>query len=258
MPEIVLVIDNELGVPVKIKEAQIVGRNPMRSGDEEFTIGKSLDGLVINAAATPGESAKTIIRISKTTETEFEAFISLIPSNIRFDFEMQVGTGKPDLNQFVGKDNKVRISFQFRLPLIFELDQLVISDTLAFNLGLGVGKNKLLSGSLISTSLSSFPFELSFQTYFLDSLHTLVDSLITVREILQPAEIDANGRVTKPSLKVTAVGIDPQKIDNLRRARFAVPVFVSNTLGDEPVAILSTYTISLKLTSELNFQVNSN
>ncbi|MCZ6899755.1 MAG: hypothetical protein O7F74_05925, partial [Bacteroidetes bacterium] len=162
-PEIVLEIDNELGVPVKIKQAQIVGINPLRSGDKEFTIGNSLDGLVIKAAATPGESAKTIIRISRTTETEFEAFISLIPSNIRFDFEMQVGTGKPDLNQFVGKDNKVRISFQFRLPLILELNQLVISDTLAFNLGLGVGKNKLLSGSLISTSLSLFPFELGFQ-----------------------------------------------------------------------------------------------
>jgi len=261
-PRISLGIYNSQGVTASFQDDgqgfYIKGQNPLLSEGVEVHIGQSLENFKLSAPTAMGESANSLLAINKETEPDFGNFLALMPTQIDFRLPVIIGTDVPEMNQFLYDKGELAIDLLLELPLEFSANNLVLTDTLPLNLDLKYDDLEIQKAVLYASISSHFPLFLDVQNYFLDEHYQVIDSLFTTWRQIQPAEISTNGIVAEPREALFAVEITRDKLLNIRNARYTIPVFQLSTPDQEVVKLISTYKAHIKLTGELDLNVDLN
>jgi len=261
-PRLIVSVSNGAGVTLKLVDDgngfYIKGSNNRLYPNDTASIGNALIGFTIPAALSPGNPQSSQFSISKVNEPEFGHFISLFPSFIEYRIPVIGGTDVVDLNQFIDDDDVIDVGIGIELPLNLAADNLIISDTLAFSFTFGNEKVSAQSAMIDSRLESSFPMDLAFQTYFLDSNLNVLDSLFQSARVVDAALVLQNGVVIRPQVTNFSIEMEKGQFAHLQKTAFAVPVVGFSTKNQKFVKILSDYRLKIKMTGEIVTDVDMN
>lgn len=260
-PQVIAIIENELGLSIKLENTDnlyISGRNERLFPGQEVNLKELLADVGIDQADFPGDRKITEIRISGDNDTQFDAFISLLPDTMDFSFPLSIGTEVPDYNQFIIDTSTVVGGMQMVLPLELKSNNLVITDTINFDLDVESDYAELVSGYLNLTVTNYFPLEFLLQGYVLDSTLTVIDSLFLEKRVVNVGQLNAQGKVNTPFKATFTIEVGEEKLKKLQEGSFIRPELLLNTSSDDFVRIFDDTKIFLKLNGDFNIYYRQN
>jgi len=236
----------------------ISGKNPNRLVQDSVRFGAALRGLHIPAASSPtGPPSSTEVRIEGAGDN-FPAFLSIFPSRIRYQLPVRVNSTTPVYSQFISDESKFSGTFEFGLPLSFRTNNLAIIDTLPFRMLGDSSLAKIVDGKLITYIDNGLPVEFYFQAYFLDENFVIQDSLFASQQLVKPASISNDGRVSVPSVQSFVTLLDIIKTDRVKHMRHIYPVFrVRSIPVGNYVKIYNDFSLEFKIVGDLRFNLLS-
>jgi hypothetical protein len=261
-PQIMVEISNGAGAMALVRDdgegLYVKGKNERLYGDQEVSIGGSLEGFVLNPALEPGTPQVSVLEMNKLSEPDLGAFFSLLPTQVSARIPVLAGTSDPRLDQFLEDDALIELNLGVFLPLNIAADRFILTDTSDYKIQNDPEKFQIQSAIFLGRYESQFPLELSFQILFLDDQYQLIDSLFDEYKIIDPAEIDHDGQVIEPIIGELQVYVSHDQIANYRNISYAVPLIGLNTPNGQFVRLLSSYKFYFKLIGEMVTDIDLN
>lgn len=112
------------------------------------------------------------------------------------------------------------INFQVRELGVEANNQFQIIDTTDFSFAGDEMIADAVKGKLKIFIENQFPIQQNIQAYFMDSLKNIVDSLFAQPFVITSANVDGQGYSTNKPLSSNEIPINPQKFENLKKAKF--------------------------------------
>ncbi len=232
--------------------------------------------LAVKAATAPGDTAKTDLILTKEQIPSLPTLLSNIPKYI--SYKAKVGTKAQDAPYEIKGNEKVEIDVEVDIPFIARMENITLEDTLDFVDLKKEDQEEIKSVTLKLKFNNGYPLNTISQIYLVEekpdgTVGEKVDSLFTDTKlkditeqgwIFPPAEIDAQGVVTKPTETFLKINIDRARLDKLKdkNAKKMIIKAVLNTHDAQGqstfVKILSTYTLGVKIAikAELESEIN--
>ena len=117
---------------------------------------------------------------------------------------------------------------------------------------------KIVDGKLITFVNNGLPVEFYFQAYFLDDNGVVGDSLFESQQLVQPATISGNGRISSPSQQKFVTNLDVLKADKVKKMRQITPVFRVRSIPEGSfVKIYNDFKLDFKVVGDLRFNLLS-
>jgi len=262
-PYLSTTLSNSFGVGMAFPNSPtsvfISGKNNNRDPNDSVMIGAAFRGRTVNPCPSrTSPPAITTIRVDGVQDN-FPAFISLFPSQIRYNLGLTVNPNSVgNYNQFISDTSKFGGQFEFGLPLSFQANNLTISDTLPFKMLGDSSLAKIVDGKLITFVNNGLPVEFYFQAYFLDENQIIRDSLFESQRYVNPANISPDGRISTPSRQEFTTVLDIFKADKVKAMRYIRPVFsVRSVPAGGFVKIYNDFTLQFKVVGDLRFNLLS-
>lgn len=261
-PQITVAISNGAGASGIVKDdgngLYIKGKNERLYGDQEVSIGGSLEGFVIDPALGPGESQISVFEMNKMSEPDLGSFFSLLPTQLSARIPVLAGTKEVIYDQFLDDNALIELDLKIVMPLNIAADRFILTDTSAYKIHNDPEKFEIQTAFFQGRYESQFPLELSFQVLFLDDQYQLIDSLFDEYKIIDPAEIGPDGQVIEPIIGELQVNVSHDQIENYRNISYAVPLIGLNTPNGQFVRLLSSYKFYFKLIGEMVTDIDLN
>jgi hypothetical protein len=163
----------------------------------------------------------------------FQDFYSIISGSVDANANPN---GKTDYN-FVLDDSQLRLSAEFAAPFWGNTDNLIIQDTIDFNISefFADDFDQISRLLFILNFTNANPLNTNAQVYFCDAGGNKLDSLFnsTLPVITGASDADANGKVganINDPVKVEFLG---ERIDNLRNTNYVIVKTDFKTIGSE-------------------------
>ncbi|MCK5207807.1 MAG: hypothetical protein KAQ79_07300, partial [Cyclobacteriaceae bacterium] len=107
-PQIMVEISNGAGAMALVRDdgkgLYVKGKNERLYGDQEVSIGGSLEGFVLNPALEPGTPQVSVLEMNKLSEPDLGAFFSLLPTLVSARIPVLAGTSEVIFDQFLDDD----------------------------------------------------------------------------------------------------------------------------------------------------------
>ncbi len=220
---------------------------------ESPTLANGID-LAFPSLAEAGQSKTTSIVLDKNNSN-----INNLISNIPYEFYYSIpGSIIPDANtsidNFLTDSSQVQVDVNVEFPMYCSAGQFVLEDTFDFNFDEYRDLDRM--GFKVITD-NGFPFEVGFQTYFLDENNVVVDSLFSNNTpVLASAPVDGNGQVTTSVISENETLFDETRFSNLKefgkRAVIIGSIQTTNG-GNTPVKIFSDYRVRIQMGAIIGF-----
>jgi hypothetical protein len=260
-PYITSTFANSFGLSAQFlnsNDLYISGSNAQRDPNDSVVIGSSLRGVNVTGALSPGGMPAITTATISGTNDNFPAFLSVFPSKVRYQIPLRVNTTTPVYNQFIADTSRFAGAFEFGLPLSFKTQNLSIRDTLPFKMSSDSSLAKIVDGKLITFVNNGLPVEFYFQAYFLDDNGVVGDSLFESQQLVQPATISGNGRISSPSQQKFVTNLDVLKADKVKKMRQITPVFRVRSIPEGSfVKIYNDFKLDFKVVGDLRFNLLS-
>lgn len=254
-PEIRITINNPLGVGFNLTPA-IAG---IKSGQSPRIINLPL--INVNPAQAPGVSSSSTI-VFNENNSDITDLLQGIPEELFIQGTIVVNDDQDStLINFANRNDLVTIDLELIIPLEFSAETITLRQQLRdislFN-SLPVDLNRLELGL---RSENKFPFLAEIELFFLDENAVELDSVSL--SILQPANVNENGRVLNPVNYTDDFLLDESILDILPITSFLeVRLRLATTAnGSVPVVIYDDYTFETLLTFKAglnSYEVKSN
>jgi hypothetical protein len=178
--------------------------------------------------------------------------ISMPPEEITISGSAKMNpAGDPNhlRNNYVFGNSRFLGSIEVDVPLEFSLNNIQLTDTIDNFLKAEDGDNSLNPEDFQKLKLNlivqnGFPLGVSLSMSLYDTISGNVLSKVEATDILKPAPVDANGKVTGPKETATSVEMTPAFFSNSSKANKILFHFVLNTTEKKDVKIYSDYRIS--------------
>jgi hypothetical protein len=168
-------------------------------------------------------------------------------------------------DSYVFGDSKIEGELTFDLPLEFRINNLQFTDTLdnffnnkddqgdEFNPENDQEDDSSIADILENVSLkltvdNGFPLGLAASIVLYDSINSNNLYTLDLPDLIEPAPVDANGKVTSVNTSVSTVELDDQFFEEAKEAHKIIIQFTLNTTGTDNVKIYSDYSIGFKAT----------
>jgi hypothetical protein len=255
-PRISLNIDNSYGVPAALNLG-FVSVSSRNSTTDTFTY--SDNPVVISAPALPGQSTSTSIDINNTNSNIVDIMASY-PERFYLNVTGQANPIGITFTNFVLDTSKIDVDFDLKLPLDLKASGFSFGDTMDLDLSETFNDVDLDTIIFHLETSNSIPIDLTMQVYFTDSNYLVVDSLFSNTVVLASGVADASGIVTQASESVNNVYIGSDRLENLKRTRFAIfqPSIATYNEGTQFVKIYNTNGVSFKLFVQTQINVKPN
>lgn len=261
-PYLTSIFSNSFGLSAQFLNSNslfISGNNPNRNPNDSIVIGSSLRGVTVSGSGVPGGMPAVTTNTISGTNDNFPAFLSIFPSRIKYQIPLQVNPGPVSHNQFIADTSKFAGAFEFGLPLSFRTQNLAIRDTLPFKMLGDSSLAKIVDGKLITFVNNGLPVEFYFQAYFLDEFGVIGDSLFESQQLVMPATISGNGRISVPSQQKFVTNLDILKADKVKKMHQITPVFRVKSIPEGSfVKIYNDFALEFKVVGDLRFNLLSN
>ena len=243
-----LSISNSIGIPI-VGKTLLLEASTNRAGVLPIEAGDLPTGLnLAYPALNEVGSAKTTLVALNEDNANLAEVISSGPREIRYQVqgETQVMTEAG----FLTDSSTIGIDLRVDLPLHLRAENVILTDTLPFSLSEVADIELIEAATFRIQTINGFPLELGMQLIFLDQNDQALDSLFSsTSQLLNPAPVDAGGRVTEAMELITEAELSAEKIDMLPLTRRVVIRFSAQSVeeGQVPVRIFEDYTLALNI-----------
>jgi hypothetical protein len=221
-PQLHITIDNSAGVPFAIDLTDLEAHYKDGSGTG-ITIDPGTNPIKIDAPSITqiGDTVRSETLIDNTNST-----IHLAATSDLVGFQYSVGVkANPDVVQdnFIMDNSELGISLEGLLPLDLRLQDVVLGDTMDFDLfsdsdDSDIGPDDIDSVRIDLLTKNHMPLDLGVQVYFVDTTQNWlrVDSLFhDDKYVFLSGEVDDNGKVIGETEKSTRVQLSRIQIENI-------------------------------------------
>lgn len=190
------------------------------------------------------------------TNSNLPQLISLLPELINYSGNVILTTLVKD-NQAVTNaigSNRLVGSMQVELPMELKINNLQFRDTVDNFLKQDKKEDSQINPEdfeylrIIINAQNGLPLGISVKISLLDSATQVVKSTVSGDNILSPAAVDSNGRVTATAESSVTIELTRDFFNNVNKADKIIFIFTLNTTGSgsQEVKIYSDYTIDFK------------
>ena len=254
-PKVRLTLNNSFGLPI-LFAVDTFSATTQFNGVQNLQSPTLANGVTLNSPSInqAGTSVETEILIDKTS-SNIDDLISGIPYLFYYDFLSEVNPDNdPSISNFITDSSQLSVDIDIELPMHGNIGLFTIKDTFQFDFSEYQDVDRM---KLRLTTDNGFPFEVTTQVYFLDTMNVLIDSLFTDSNVLlSAASVDASGNVTANSVNVQEREFDVAVFERLKdESRKVVVVGSIETFngGTTPVKILTSYEAIFQLGAIIGF-----
>lgn len=241
-PKIKLTILNSYGLPIRLALDSIYGKNYDDVYSQIYHLG--FDKNPVNYPTVKGNIEKDEELFDSQSLPWLKEFIATKPKYIFFDGEGEIN---PDViqNNFVLDTSVFTLNMEFQLPLWLRAEYPTLQDT--SELEMGKHFKKLTDINYLKFRLdinNGMATEVRIQTYFVDSLGVIQDSLFMNKEdwvVIDGGITDADGKVIQKNRKITEIVYEKDRINKLETVTDVVYVAEIRTDGIEEGKLVKFY-----------------
>ena len=198
----------------------------------------------IAQASAPGSPVQTDFRMDNSN-SNIVSFLDALPTNLIYSGYMTLNPNNMGgVSNFISDQDVLQMGLEIDLPMELQTSDLGFEDE--FEVGLA-DQDVIDLLVLIFESDNGFPLAMDLTLYFLDDFGGIQDSVFL--PLLEPAQVDANGRAIIPTNNNLEIQLTVDQIANLTRApkwrlkgRVATPAD-----GQIPIRLYADYSLDLRL-----------
>jgi len=156
-------------------------------------------------------------------------------------------------SNYILNNSEINVATEVSLPLDGYAGGWVMGDTLPFDFQVDslFSSNTTIEESVIKfVTTNGWPVEVSFTLELLDSSQQLLTSIANQEMFIESGLLDANGKVTEPTLKVTELYCDSTCVNNLNQSKYVIISVEANTSdydSQQSVKIYEDYKLGLSM-----------
>ncbi len=248
-PRIKFIISNSYGVPINATISQFDGFTPPSTTYAITGAPNPLPILSPNFSQI-GQVLTDSFTLNNTNST-FASVINNTPQYLIYQLASQTNpAGGSTHNNFVLDTSSLKTDMEVELPLWGTATNFVLQDTIPFEFSNTI-PNEVESALVRTFNSNGFPFDVDLQIYFVDSLYTKLDSLVSPNQLILKSGIvnTATGKVTSPTSTIFDATLTKTRLENMKPSKFLLIKAIANTTngGTTNVKIYSDYNIDVKL-----------
>lgn len=254
-PRLTLVTNSTVGLPIEIS-TDFIGENA-----ELSRVRLDNAPFQIQASPAPGVVAVSNLTIDPTN-SQISEFLANLPNKIYYSGSIQInpaGPPPPSTPNFISKTSDVVLDFEVDIPMEFRLEDMRL-DEVVEDIGGGIDNLENLDElTLFFRSENRLPFDLNLRVSFINALGDSINGFEL--PLLSAAPVDANGRVSSPSVQESPVVFDQDLIDDflaMQDMRFVASVNTTNN-GQTAVKLFTDYDLDIQVAMQAkgNYKINS-
>lgn len=255
-------INNGVGVDLQAKIQSLTGYNS-RTGQavniqhpiigNAINVSRAVDHLWQEPHFTPVVKEYEF----NSTNSNLKTFLENLPDKIKVGGQVVMNPiqGVSGANDFVFYDSKSEIRLIADMPISFSLNQLLLADTIFYNMTAQAEDNRIQKADLKIFVENKFPFECKLQIYMVDSTGLIADSLFT-DALIPAAPMGANNKVETTVSTVLITSAEAKRLDNLFRLRKMYFKVRFNTMpANQVLDMYSDYFMKLKVTAKIKYRI---
>lgn len=238
-PRLTLITRSTVGLPLEIS-TDFIGENA-----ELNRVSLDNSPFQVQASPAPGVVANSNLVIEPST-SQISEFLANIPQKIYYSGSVQINPqGQPASPNFISNTSNVVVDFEVDVPMEFRLEDMRLDEIAE----IGSGINNLENVEELTVYFRSenrLPFDLNLSVSFLTATGDSIDGFEL--PLLSAAPVDANGRVTAPSIEEIPVVFDEDLINSFlftQDLRFVARANTTNN-GQTAVKLYTDYDLSIK------------
>lgn len=257
-PRIKVTIANSYGVPIDAHLSNFEGYNP---GVNYYPITGVPDPLPI-LSPNLSQVGQVLVDSFKlnNTNSNIATIVNNTPKKIVYKLDAYTNIGGPTQNNFILDTSRFQMDVEFELPLYGTAKNFILIDSMPFSFNEDVPE-QVESGLIRTYNSNGFPIDIDMQVYFVDSLYTILDSLVSPNQILlKSGTVNAvTGRVTAATQTIFDVTLNKARLLKLKNAKNIVIQAKASTTnsGTTNVKIYSDYSLGFKLGVQVQMHVDA-
>jgi hypothetical protein len=248
-PSLTLKYQNSFAIPLRI-DLQATGYK------ETETVPLNMAPFGLSMPKAPAQRDKDTLFTINKDNSDLPELVSMPPEKIRFSGSMVMNplgnTGSR--NNYLFGNSRFHSDLEIEVPLEFRIDDLQFTDTTKNFLQLKDSSDSPLNPEdfeflrIDIDAENGFPLGVSLSMILFDTLTMQNVDTIDAGALLEPASVDANGRVTQPRTCSASIDIDRHFWESTDIADKIIFSFTLNTTdgGTKDVKIYSDYAIDFK------------
>jgi len=247
-PSLTVNYKNSFGVPVKIK-LEATGYKM------EETIDLDYDPVILSYPVFPGQrEIEASLQINKNN-SKLPQLVSMPPEKIKFSGSAVMNPDDPaTMDNYIFGESSFLGDLEIEVPMEFRMTELTFTDTTDNFLQMDdpgespVNPEDFEFLQIKIEAENGFPLGVSLSLVLYDSVSHENLCVIDASDILQPAPVNTEGRVTAPASCVTEINITRDFWESINVADKIIFKFTLNTTdsGTKDVKIYSDYKIDFK------------
>lgn len=239
-PSVRFAIENGFGIPVQIDIPYLGTYNTVTK--TAYPLTGFPNPIVINAPSSIGQIAKTTLQFDKSNTSNINQIITPTPKY--FNFKVQAAAnpqGKTGVDNFINRNSSFALITELELPLEGFAYGFQLTDTQRFNFD--YPEAALIEELLVRVNINNgFPVDLRIQTAFLDENKKELFRLFqTPENILTAGQVDANGKLSNATRKITDIQLGTQEAELLKKAKYYAVFAETETLQARQARVIKLY-----------------
>lgn len=180
------------------------------------------------------------------------------PKWIQFKAKATTNPAGNSHNNFVADNSKIDVEVVMEFPLWGYIYNFDLRDTLDIDLTDLFSEDNPITRALLRTEFNNgFPVEAISQIYITDKYYNILDSVFTAgpEQLIGPAKVDANGKVTDFTQKITKIEYDLDRLEKVRGGKYIilrVHGYTTDAANDKVVKIYTDYQIKFDIGFEVD------
>ncbi|HET6225719.1 MAG TPA: hypothetical protein VFF27_05525 [Bacteroidia bacterium] len=254
-PRLTMVISNSYGIPIDARIAELDAYTP---GSIPFQVTGFPTPLPLYSP-TKSQIGQTLTGsfTLNNSNSNLATIIKKVPQSFIYKIDSKTNPNGPTHENFILDTSRFKVDMKVELPLYGTAKDFLLIDTVDFKMEENF-TDQLESATIRTFNSNGFPMDVAMQVYFADSTYKKLDSLVRPYQlILRSATVNPiTGKVTNPNDKIYDVVITPDRVKNLKTAKYLLVKAIATTTsgGNTNVKIYSNYKIDLKLGIQANIK----
>ncbi|MBL0310898.1 MAG: hypothetical protein IPP77_14880 [Bacteroidetes bacterium] len=257
-----LEVENGLGVDGEVIINNMAASSPVNGSKQLIgsIVGQKL--MVNRATDFPWKPAANKFQMNNSN-SNIKDLIGILPSQISYDVAVKtnVNGNNQQYRDFAYLQKGLKINLNAEVPLSLIANNLHLLDTIDFDLStVTTDVGGIKDGLLNIIANNNYPLDASLQMVVFDEFWQPVDTLLSNVSI-PGGVLDANCKVESPTKTKIPLPISEERMDNLKRGKFATVSATFSTTTNNPACagqhlkIYGDNQLSITLTARFNYKL---
>lgn len=257
------VVENGIGVDGQVK---INGLTAYSANNGSKTLTGSILGqpLTINRATDfPLTRAVNTFTINNSN-SNIRELIGILPNRLNYDVEVKtnVNGNNQQYRDFAYLESGLKVGLNAEIPLSFIANQLVLLDTIDFDLSQTNTNVQGITDGIINVIVQNkYPLDATLKLVIVDENWNALDTLLN-NQLVASADLNNNCRAEQSKRTKVPLFVDQDRMDKVKLGKKAIIKAVFNSpatpvCAGQYLRIYSDYFLDITFTAKFNYEVNA-